>query len=302
MKVSFGGVFRLGGSLPFRSGVVVSLRPLSVCHGSMWLVPAFFPSLSLSFPVCAHFQLGWNFLLLPDCPSPYFGLLVCWFLWLLFSARVTYLRDRVTPAGSWTACPRSERRFSISIWVRYAGQFLAGHPASVCGYLRAMSLRVCCLVVLNVSRNRLCPLSVDCLLGLELSPSGVASASDGRFSWHPGAAGALAVPSLRLRVSESSSLSAWSFPFRGLYLFLAFVPLLEAMSESLTHSFPRSFLVVALYASAVGFADALWLCPERALRRFSRIRRNLFIHIARFSAKRISSSIYQHFKNPPSIR
>ena len=43
--------------------------------------------------------------------------------------------------------------------------------------------------------------------------------------------------------------------------------LLEALSESLTHSFPRSFLMVALYASAVGFADALWLCPERALRR-----------------------------------
>ena len=36
---------------------------------------------------------------------------------------------------------------------------------------------------------------------------------------------------------------------------------------SLTHSIPRSFLVVALSASAVGFADALWLCPERALRR-----------------------------------
>ena len=209
----------MGGSLLFRSGVVVSLRPLSVCHGSLWLVPAFFPSLSLSFPVCAHLQLGWNFLLLPDCPSPYFGLLVYWFLWLLFSTRVTYLRDGVTPAGSWPACPRSERRFRISIWVRYVGRFLAGHPASVCGYL------------------------------------------------HPGAAGALAVPSLRLRVSESSSLSAWSFPFRGLSLFLAFVPLLEAMSESLTHSFPRSFLVVALYASAVGFADTLWLCPERALRR-----------------------------------
>ena len=141
----------MGGSLPFRSGVIVSLRPLSVCHGSMWLVPTFFPSLSLSFPVCAHLQLGWNFLLLPDCPSPYFGLLVCWFLWLLFSTRVTYLRDGVTPAGSWPAGPRSERRFSISIWVRYAGQFLAGHPASVCGYLRAMSLWVCCLVVLNVS-------------------------------------------------------------------------------------------------------------------------------------------------------
>ena len=73
---------------------------------------------------------------------------------------------------------------------------------------------------------------------------------------------------LRLRVSESSSLSAWSFPFRGLSPFLAFVPLLEALSESLTHSIPRSFLMVALSASAVGFADALWLCPERALRRF----------------------------------
>ena len=39
------------------------------------------------------------------------------------------------------------------------------------------------------------------------------------------------------------------------------------MSESLTHSFPRSFMVVALYASVVGFADTLWLCLERALRR-----------------------------------
>ena len=87
----------------------------------------------------------------------------------------------------------------------------------------------------------------------------------------PGALGLtvrLLLPSLRLRVSESSSLSAWSFPFRGLSPFLAFVPLLEALSESLTHSIPRSFLVVALSASAVGFTDTLWLCSERALRRF----------------------------------
>ena len=77
----------------------------------------------------------------------------------------------------------------------------------------------------------------------------------------------LLLPSLRLRVSKSSSFSAWSFPFRGLSLFLAFVPLLEALSESLTHSIPRSFLVVALSASAVGFADAVWLCPARALHR-----------------------------------
>ena len=135
------------------------------------------------------------------------------------------------------------------------------------GFLGSLLCAPLAVGLLPGSPNQLCPLSADCLLGLVPSPSGVASASDGRFSWHPGAAGALAVPSLRLRVSESSSLSAWSFPFRGLSLFLAFVPLLKALSESLTHSFPRSFLVVALSASAVGFADALWLCPERALRR-----------------------------------
>ena len=54
-------------------------------------------------------------------------------------------------------------------------------------------------------------------------------------------------------------------PLQGSVTFLAFVPQLEALPESLTHSIPRSFLVVALSASAVGFADALWLCPERAL-------------------------------------
>ena len=54
-------------------------------------------------------------------------------------------------------------------------------------------------------------------------------------------------------------------PLQGSVTFLAFVPQLEALSESLTHSIPRSFLVVALSASAVGFTDALWLCPERAL-------------------------------------
>ena len=57
-------------------------------------------------------------------------------------------------------------------------------------------------------------------------------------------------------------------PLQGSVTFLAFVPQLEALSESLTLSIPRSFLVVALSASAVGFADALWLCPERDLSRF----------------------------------
>ena len=71
-------------------------------------------------------------------------------------------------------------------------------------------------------------------------------------------------PSLRPRVCESSSLSNWSFPF-GVPSSIAFVPQLEAPSESITHSIPRSFLVVFLSAYAVGLADTLWLCPERAL-------------------------------------
>ena len=69
--------------------------------------------------------------MLPACPSPTIGLLVYWFQWLLFSTRVPYLRDGVTPAGSRLVCPRSERRFSLPIWVRYTGQFLVGPPSSV---------------------------------------------------------------------------------------------------------------------------------------------------------------------------
>ena len=55
----------MGGNLPFRSGVVVSLRPLSVCHGSLWLVTALFPSLSLSLPVPIF---SWLLLLLRQVP------------------------------------------------------------------------------------------------------------------------------------------------------------------------------------------------------------------------------------------
>ena len=51
----------MGGSLPFRSGVVVSLHPLSVGQGSWWLVAALFPGLSLSLPVSIF---SWLLLLL----------------------------------------------------------------------------------------------------------------------------------------------------------------------------------------------------------------------------------------------
>ena len=51
----------------------------------------------------------------------------------LLSSRVPYLRDGVIPAGSRIVCSRSERRFSVSVWVRYTGQFMVGPRASVCG-------------------------------------------------------------------------------------------------------------------------------------------------------------------------
>ena len=48
-----------------RFTVVVSLRPLSVCHGSLWLVTALFTCLSLSFPVPIF---SWLLLLLRQVP------------------------------------------------------------------------------------------------------------------------------------------------------------------------------------------------------------------------------------------
>ena len=82
------------------------------------------------------------------------------------------------------------------------------------------------------------------------------------------AAGALAVV-LPAAASRRGFFPLWLvLPLQGSVTFLVFVPQLEALSESLTLSIPRSFLVVALSASAVGFADALWLFPERALNRF----------------------------------
>ena len=104
-------------------------------------------------------------------------------------------------------------------------------------------------------------------MGLEPSPSGEASASACGFSWRPVVASAIAVI-LPAAVSWREFFPlCLVLPLQGSVTFLAFVPQLEALSESLSRSIPRSFLVVALSASAVGFADALWLCPEHALSR-----------------------------------
>ena len=82
------------------------------------------------------------------------------------------------------------------------------------------------------------------------------------------AAGALAVTLPEAASQREFFPLCLALPLQGSVTFLAFVPQLEALSESLTHSIPRSFLVVALSASAVGFDDVLCLCPEHALRRF----------------------------------
>ena len=59
-------------------------------------------------------------------------------------------------------------------------------------------------------------------------------------------------PSLRPRVCESSCLSPWFLPFRGPTPLSRFVPQFGALSESLTYSIPRSFLVESLSAYAGG--------------------------------------------------
>ena len=106
-------------------------------------------------------------------------------------------------------------------------------------------------------------------MGLLPSPSGEASVFTCQLSWHHVTAGPLALvlhgaASLRGLFPLSLVL-----PLPGSVTFLALVPHLEALLESLALSIPRSFLVVALSAPAVGFAVALWLWPERALSRFS---------------------------------
>ena len=115
--------------------------------------------------LCAHSLLDQGVRGLLACPSPSSRLWFCKFRWVLFSPMVHTLRNGVTPAGSRLVCPRSERRFSVTILVKCVGQFpllrdrqlsLVLRPFSLwMGFeplseasLRALSLRVCFLVVL----------------------------------------------------------------------------------------------------------------------------------------------------------
>ena len=101
---------------------------------------------------CAHTACwAWSFFRLLACLSPSIRLLVYLFQWVLFSSRVPILRDGVTPAGLRIFCPRSERRFSPHLdQVHWSVSWMDLAPLSAAS-LCALSLRVCCQVVLAVS-------------------------------------------------------------------------------------------------------------------------------------------------------
>ena len=94
--------------------------------------------------------------MLPSCPSPSVRLWVYWFQWLLFSTRVPYLRDGVTPVGSRIVCLDRNEGLVSRLGQVLVSSWLDLTPLSAAS-LRALSLRVCCLVVLVVSVSFGCP-------------------------------------------------------------------------------------------------------------------------------------------------
>ena len=93
---------------------------------------------------------------------------------------------------------------------------------------------------------------------------GVASASVCRFSWHPGAAGALAVSLPEAASQREFFPLCLVLPLPGSVTFSCVCSSVGG-PVGVAHSFLPSLL---LGGGLVGFAVALWLCPERALRRF----------------------------------
>ena len=107
--------------------------------------------------LCAHLLLRLGFPMLPDCPSPSIRLWVYWFQWLLFSTGVPYLRDGVTPAGSRLfVLDRNEGVVSPFGSGPLVSSWLDLKPLSAAS-LRALSLRVCCRMVLHMSVCFGCP-------------------------------------------------------------------------------------------------------------------------------------------------
>ena len=134
--------------------------------------------------LCAHSLLDLAIPWLLACPSPSIRLLFSLFQWVLFSTRVTNLRDGVTPAGSRIVCPRSERSFSVPIWIRCTGQF-PGWTSNLCLRLlcapcpsgcvaKWSSLWICASVVLgSLQCSSLSHVRVTCCLHDPCYGSGV---------------------------------------------------------------------------------------------------------------------------------
>ena len=143
-----------------------------------------------------------------------------------------------------------------SLWLRVFGGYWI---SPLCFRGRKLAPRSTCSALPPVSRLSLVLGDFFFWLGFGLCLT---------FSWGHEAAGALTEA---LTVAASVQ-EFWPLclvlPLPGSDFYLAFVLQLGTLSGLLTHSIPRSFLVVSLSAYAVGFADALWLCPEHVLRLF----------------------------------
>ena len=127
-----------------------------------------------------------------------------------------------------------------------AGAFFPGGPRRGCGSSEVIGSLHCAPLIVGPLPGPPalhCLLSAGCLLCLENSPSGEASASAWRFSWRPGAAGVLTVALTAAASLREFYLHCLVLPLRGSNTYLAFVPQLEALSELLTHSFHPSLLL-----------------------------------------------------------
>ena len=178
------GFFLLCGRLPCVYGVVsfptssVALSWLLVAGVSTFLLACPCSSQSPSFPGflccfarglgCARWLCLWLcalllsgtgvFLLLPDCPSPSIRLWVYWFQWLLFSTGVSLPSRWGHPCGVevWFVLDRNEGVVPPFGSGPLVSSWLDLQPLSAAS-LRALSLRVCCRMVLHMSVGFCCP-------------------------------------------------------------------------------------------------------------------------------------------------
>ena len=130
-SLSLSGLLVAGtGAFPWLVTVLTSTHLLLAASadspGALGVLPYFPP---VGVMLCAHLQLGRGFLMLPACPSPSFGLWVYWFIWLLFSTRVPYLRDGVEDCLS---------SIGTKVWSLLCGQV----HWSVPGWTSRLCLRV----------------------------------------------------------------------------------------------------------------------------------------------------------------